>query len=76
MARIVIIEDEPDLALGLRDNLEFEQHEVAHAATGEQGLELVRERPPTSSCWTSACPTSTGSRSAGGCAPRARPCRS
>ncbi len=45
MARIVIIEDEPDLALGLRDNLEFEKHTVAHAATGEDGLRLVAREP-------------------------------
>ncbi len=45
MARIVIIEDEPDLAAGLRDNLEFEKHEVAHGATGAEGLRLVIERP-------------------------------
>ncbi len=45
MARIVIIEDEPDLAMGLRDNLEFEKHTVAHAADGETGLRLVKEQP-------------------------------
>jgi len=41
MARIVIIEDEPELARGLRDNLEFENYTVAHAATGEEGLRQV-----------------------------------
>lgn len=46
MAYIVIIEDEPDLAMGLRDNLEFEHHAVAHAATGQEGLMLVTRRPP------------------------------
>lgn len=46
MAHIVIIEDEPDLALGLRDNLEFEQHTVAHAPTGGEGLALVAKQPP------------------------------
>ena len=45
MARIVIIEDEPDLAMGLRDNLEFEQHEVAHAPDGKTGLRLVTQQP-------------------------------
>ncbi len=45
MAHIVIIEDEPDLAMGLRDNLEFENHTVAHAATGEAGIKLVRAQP-------------------------------
>lgn len=45
MAHIVIIEDEPDLAMGLRDNLEFEQHTVGHAPTGMEGLELVARQP-------------------------------
>ena len=45
MTRIVIIEDEPDLALGLRDNLEFEGHTVAHAVNGEDGLRLVTQEP-------------------------------
>src|ERR1051326_3106860 len=45
MAHIVIIEDEPDLAMGLRDNLEFDQHTVAHAATGKEGLALVARQP-------------------------------
>lgn len=45
MARIVIIEDEPDLALGLRDNLEFEKHTVAHAGAGEPGVQLVLDAP-------------------------------
>jgi len=44
MAHIVIIEDEPDLAMGLRDNLEFEGHSVTHAATGEQGIKAVRQQ--------------------------------
>ena len=42
MARIVIIEDEPELAQGLRDNLEFEGYSVVHAATGEAGLKAVK----------------------------------
>ncbi len=45
MARIVIIEDEPDLALGLRDNLEFEKHTVAHALTGQEGVKLATQAP-------------------------------
>jgi DNA-binding response OmpR family regulator len=46
MAHIVIIEDEPDLAMGLRDNLEFEKHTVAHALTGQEGIALVSRKPP------------------------------
>jgi len=45
MPRIVIIEDEPDLAMGLRDNLEFEHNEVAHALDGASGLKLVQQKP-------------------------------
>ncbi len=45
MTRIVIIEDEPDLALALRDNLEFEGYAVVHAATGAAGLRAVDQEP-------------------------------
>ncbi len=38
MARILIVEDNPDLAYGLRNNLEIEGHEVEVAADGEEGL--------------------------------------
>ena len=46
MPRILIIEDEPDLALGLRNNLEYEGCEVLTALDGEEGLRLAcQERP-------------------------------
>ena len=45
MARIVIVEDQPELAMGLRDNLEFEGHEAAVAPDGKAGLRLVQQRP-------------------------------
>ena len=38
MKRILVIEDEPQMLLGLRDNLELEGYEVQTAADGEQGL--------------------------------------
>ncbi|MDP1570715.1 MAG: response regulator transcription factor [Vicinamibacterales bacterium] len=38
MKRILVIEDEPQMLLGLRDNLELEGYEVATAADGEEGL--------------------------------------
>ena len=41
MAKILIVEDEPNMRLGLRDNLEFEQHEVSIAEDGEKGLQLL-----------------------------------
>ncbi|MBI3262260.1 MAG: response regulator transcription factor [Acidobacteria bacterium] len=38
MKRILVIEDEPQMRLGLRDNLELEGYEVMTAADGEDGL--------------------------------------
>ncbi len=38
MTRILVIEDEPQMLLGLRDNLELEGYEVQTAVDGEQGL--------------------------------------
>ena len=46
MTRILVIEDEPNLALGLRANLEIEGHEVAVAGTGEAALVEAGARPP------------------------------
>jgi len=45
MTQVLIIEDDPDLAKGLADNLTFEGHEVTVAATGEDGLRQLRRRP-------------------------------
>src|SRR3954453_23658566 len=36
--RILVIEDEPQMLLGLRDNLELEGYEVVTAGDGEEGL--------------------------------------
>ena len=44
--RILVIEDEPDIARGLKDALEFEGFEAATTGLGREGLRLVRERPP------------------------------
>jgi DNA-binding response OmpR family regulator len=44
--RILIIEDEPDIARGLRDALEFEQFEVTTTGQARDGIRLVRERAP------------------------------
>lgn len=45
MAHILIIEDEPDLAMGLRDNLEFEKHTVTHSPNGAGGLAAISKLP-------------------------------
>jgi DNA-binding response OmpR family regulator len=39
--KVLVIEDEPDMAMGLRDNLEFEGYEVLTASSGEAGIQLV-----------------------------------
>jgi DNA-binding response OmpR family regulator len=44
--RILIIEDEPDIARGLRDALEFEGFEVATTGHGREGIDLVAARRP------------------------------
>ena len=43
MARILVIEDNAELAYGLRNNLEIEGHAVAVASDGNDGLARVRE---------------------------------
>ncbi len=35
MSKILIVEDEPNMRLGLKDNLEFEDYEVDIAEDGE-----------------------------------------
>ena len=42
MPKILIVEDEPDMVAGLRDNFEFEGYQVLSATDGVSGL----ERPP------------------------------
>jgi DNA-binding response OmpR family regulator len=43
--KILVIEDEKDMARGLKDILEFEGYEVIHAASGEEGLAAVSRKP-------------------------------
>jgi DNA-binding response OmpR family regulator len=46
MARILVIEDNHDLAFGLRNNLEIEGYDVDVAADGPAGLARAREARP------------------------------
>ena len=46
MAKILIVEDEPDMVLGLKDNFEFEGYEVLTASDGVTGLERARSHKP------------------------------
>lgn len=41
MPKILIVEDEPNMRLGLKDNLEFEGYEVDFASDGESGLQKI-----------------------------------
>lgn len=41
MKKILVVEDELNMRLGLKDNLEFEGYEVETAADGEEGLTLA-----------------------------------
>jgi DNA-binding response OmpR family regulator len=45
-SKILIVEDEPDMVLGLKDNFEFEGYEVITATDGEAGLERARAQKP------------------------------
>lgn len=42
MSRILIIEDEPAMQLGLKDNLELEDYQVDIASDGESGLAKIK----------------------------------
>ena len=46
MNRILVVEDEPALLRGLKDNLRLESYEVLTAADGEQGYALATEQKP------------------------------
>src|SRR6202008_2312301 len=44
--RILIVEDEPNMVAGLRDNFEFEGFEVSTALDGVEGLDLALKHSP------------------------------
>ncbi|MEZ4340423.1 MAG: response regulator transcription factor [Sandaracinaceae bacterium] len=44
--RILLVEDDPSIALGLCDTLEFEGFEVQHARTGQEGIAAARKGHP------------------------------
>ncbi len=44
--KLLIIEDEPDMVLGLRDNFEFEGFQVTTAGDGEEGLRRALSDQP------------------------------
>jgi DNA-binding response OmpR family regulator len=44
--KLLIVEDEPDLLRGLRDNFELEGYQVCCAADGDAGLRIALEQQP------------------------------
>ncbi len=50
MASLLVVEDEPHIASGLRFNLEAEGHEVQAVETGEAALDAVASRPGGFDC--------------------------
>jgi DNA-binding response OmpR family regulator len=46
MARILIVEDEKEMALGLKDNFEFDGDQVFIASNGIEGAEMARSVKP------------------------------
>jgi DNA-binding response OmpR family regulator len=46
MARVLVVEDNPDLAYGLRNSLEIAGHDVVVAADGPEGVERARDCDP------------------------------
>lgn len=46
MAKVLIIEDEPNMILGLKDSCEYEGYEVAVARDGKEGLEKAATEKP------------------------------
>ena len=43
MSKILVVEDEPQMRMGLKDNLEFEGYDIAFAEDGQEALEMIRE---------------------------------
>ncbi|MCU0726587.1 MAG: response regulator transcription factor [Planctomycetes bacterium] len=46
MAKILVIEDDPSILLGIRKNLEYDGHEVLIARDGEEGLTMAFDARP------------------------------
>jgi len=46
MTKILIVEDEPNMVAGLRDNFEFEGYQVVSAFDGKEGLEQALKESP------------------------------
>ena len=41
MAKLLVVDDEPSMRMGLKDNLEFESFEVEMAMNGQEALDKI-----------------------------------
>ena len=73
--RILVIEDNPDLAYGLRNNLEIEGYEVEVAKDGTKGLSRARAARPDLVVLDLMLPGMDGFRVLRRCVTTASPCR-
>jgi len=73
--RILVIEDNPDLAYGLRNNLEIEGYEVEVAKDGTRGLSRARTANPDLVVLDLMLPGWTASACSARCAKTATACR-
>jgi len=71
VSKILIVEDEPDMVSGLKDNFEFEGYEVTTATDGQTGLEQARAIKPDLLVLDIMLPRMSGLVSARRCAARA-----
>lgn len=46
MAKILIVDDDPDIVLAVRMVLESVDHEVIEASSGQKGIEMIRTEHP------------------------------
>ena len=60
MARVLVIDDEPDVLLLCRVNLEHAGHQVIEAPDGEHGVALAREHRPDAVVLDLMLPTMDG----------------
>ena len=73
---LVIAEDDRAVRESLVRALELEGYHVTAVGNGAEALDVAARSPPTSSCSTCRCRSSTASRCARCCGPTATACRS
>lgn len=66
--KVLVVEDDSNIAELLRLYLQKDGFEVSHAADGGKAVEMARRSSPTSCCSISCCPSWTAGRSAASCA--------